>query len=260
MHQNTPSSWIRQEYKTNKDKFEKPFKITIENGTFEQTTQLCLEQNYKGLGCTVWDGSIALAKMFESDSQLIKHLRHSTVLELGAGCGLVGLTLLCLGAKYVLLTDMKVCLPTLKINVDKHSHGLKKDSVQVMSYIWGEDTTALMKPHGKFNIIVGAEVLYDESDSKLLAYSALQLLAEDGVMFVSMGRNRNGEIPFVDVMNENGYNTIEVSGLVYTFSHPPHSLSNAGARLSHNLPFSLHFLTKLMRKNINIILKCDKTL
>ncbi|XP_028393226.1 protein N-lysine methyltransferase METTL21A-like [Dendronephthya gigantea] len=148
--------------------------------------------------------------MFENDSQLIEHLRNSTVLELGAGCGLVGLALSYMGAKYVLLTDMDVCLPTLKINVDKHSCDLKKDSILVMSYTWGEDTKALMKPHGKFNIIVAAEVLYDESDSKLLAYSALQLLAEDGVMFVSMGRNRKGETAFVDVMRENGYSTFEV--------------------------------------------------
>ena len=210
---NSQSRWIRQEYKTNKDKFEKPFKITIENGACENvtTTQLTLDQNYQGLGCTVWDGSIALAKMFENDLEIIENLRRFNILELGAGCGLVGLTLLHLGAKFVLLTDMEVCLPTLNENVFKNTQTSMRDRVQVMPYVWGEVTTALTKRQGKFDIIVAAEVLYDEVNSRLLVQSAVQLLAKNGVMFVSMGRNRNGEATFVDVMNKNGYNAVEVS-------------------------------------------------
>jgi predicted nicotinamide N-methyase len=205
------SRWVRQEYKTNKDKFEKPFEICIENGVSGSvTTQLILEQNYQGLGCTVWDGSIALAKMFENDSELIKNLKRCNVLELGAGCGLVGLTLSHLGAKFVLLTDMDICMATLNKNVIKNT---QHNNVQTMSYTWGDDTTALTKPKGKFDIIVAAEVLYEEADSRLLAQSAVELLAEGGVMFVSMGRNRNGESIFVNVMNENGHSTVEVSVL-----------------------------------------------
>ena len=212
---NSQSRWIRQEYKTNKDKFEKPFKISIENPASDSLkTQLVLEQNYQGLGCTVWDGSIALAKMFENDLELIKNLKRFNVLELGAGCGLVGLTLLHLGAKFVLLSDMDICMATLNKNVIKNTQTSMKDSVQTMSYIWGDAATALIKPKGKFDVIVAAEVLYEEADSRLLAQSAVQLLAEGGVMFVSMGRNRNGENAFVNVMNKNGYSTIEVSVLI----------------------------------------------
>ena len=212
---NSQSRWIRQEYKTNKDKFEKPFKITVENCSPENIpTQIILEQNYKGLGCTVWDGSIALAKMFEGDLELKKNLSNSKVLELGAGCGLVGLVLAHLGAKFVLLTDMEICLSTLRKNVTNNSQTLIKDSVQVAPYVWGETTTELTKHQGKFNIIVAAEVLYDEADSRLLAESAIQLLAKGGVMFVSMGRNRKGKTAFVETMNANGYSTAEVSVLV----------------------------------------------
>ena len=159
---NSQSRWIRQEYKTNKDKFEKPFKITIEDGACENvtTTQLTLDQNYQGLGCTVWDGSIALAKMFENDLEIIENLRRFNILELGAGCGLVGLTLLHLGAKYVLLTDMEVCLPTLNENVFKNTQTSMRDRVQVMPYVWGEVTTALTKRQGKFDIIVWYQRYY----------------------------------------------------------------------------------------------------
>ena len=206
---NSQSRWIRQEYKTNKDKFEKPFKISIENPDGLKT-QLVLEQNYQGLGCTVWDGSIALAKMFENDLELTMNLKRFNVLELGAGCGLVGLTLFHLGAKFVLLSDMDICMATLNKNVIKNTQTSMSGSVQTMSYIWGDATTALTKPKGKFDIIVAAEVLYEETDSRLLAQSAVQLLAEGGVMFVSMGRNRNGENAFVNVMKKNGYSTVEV--------------------------------------------------
>ena len=208
---NSQSRWIRQEYKTNKDKFEKPFQISVENPSSDSLkTQVVLEQNYQGLGCTVWDGSIALAKMFENDLELIKNLKRFNVLELGAGCGLVGLTLLHLGAKFVLLSDMDICMPTLNKNVIKNTQTSMRDSVQTIPYIWGDPTTALTKLKGKFDIIVAAEVLYEEADSRLLAQSAVQLLATGGVMFVSMGRNRNGENAFVNVMNKNGFCTTEV--------------------------------------------------
>ena len=221
---NLKSRWVRQEYKTNKDKFENPFKLTIENRHSENAveTQLILNQNYKGLGCTVWDGSIALAKMFENDIELARSLKRLNILELGAGCGLVGLTLFHLGAKFVLLSDMEVCLPTLKANVIKNTTTSLRNSVKVMSYTWGEATTALTEPQGKFDIIVAAEVLYEEADSRLLAQSAVQLLAEGGVMFVSMGRNRNGETAFVEAMNTHGYKTAEVSmsWQIHHISHP----------------------------------------
>lgn len=204
--------WIRQEYKSNKDKFEKPFKICLENNTLPniKTDVICLEQSYSGLGTTVWDGSIVLAKIFENNLRFPRtYLEKCHVLELGAGCGLVGITLSILGAKSVVLSDLELCLPTLQRNIDRNISDTK-ERIRVVPYVWGQDTSSLTV-NGKFDILVAAEVLYDEEDSKLLAESALELLNETlGIMFVSMGRNRKGETAFVKTMVDYGYSVNEV--------------------------------------------------
>lgn len=208
----TCSRWIRQEYKNNKDKFEKPFKITIQRGLPPRKTDvITLEQSYSALGTTVWDGSIALAKMFENNLRFPQsYLQKCHVLELGAGCGLVGIVLSLLGAKSVVLSDLELCVPTLQRNIDRNISGPSKDSIRAASFIWGQNTSPLTVL-GKFDIIVAAEVLYDEEDSKLLAESVVHLLARPhGAMFVSMGRNRKGETSFVKAMADDGYSVNEV--------------------------------------------------
>jgi predicted nicotinamide N-methyase len=42
------------------------------------------------------------------------------VLELGSGCGLVGIAAGVLGAEQVILTDLPYCLPLMRANVDRH--------------------------------------------------------------------------------------------------------------------------------------------
>lgn len=209
----TCSRWIRQEYKSNKDKFEKPFKITIGRGfSPHKTDVITLEQSYSALGTTVWDGSIVLAKMFESKSRFPQtYLKKCHVLELGAGCGLVGIALSLLGAKSVVLSDLELCVPTLQRNIDRNISGPAKECIRTAPFIWGQNTSPLTV-HGKFDIVVAAEVLYDEEDSKLLAESAVHLLARPyGAMFVSMGRNRKGETSFVKAMADHGYSVNEVN-------------------------------------------------
>merc|ERR1719436_1862400 len=67
----------------------------------------------------VWPGGLALARYFER--QAVQWAQDSpeglSVLELGAGTGLVGLAARALGARQVLLTDTKGALPWLRQNV-----------------------------------------------------------------------------------------------------------------------------------------------
>lgn len=63
---------------------------------------------------TVWDGAVLLSRFLERHPTLVRSKR---VLELGAGCGLVGLTTAALGARNVCLTDLEDCLKRLERNV-----------------------------------------------------------------------------------------------------------------------------------------------
>ncbi|CAD7952937.1 unnamed protein product [Amoebophrya sp. A25] len=62
----------------------------------------------------VWDAGLVLCYMLVKSPELV---RGKTVLELGAGTGVVGLTAWALGAKRVVLTDLEEALPHLHKNV-----------------------------------------------------------------------------------------------------------------------------------------------
>lgn len=207
--------WVRQEYKPEKARFQTSYELEIGGDSINEPKQkhkVKLEQNYSGLGTTVWDGSIALAKMFDNKKLFSnKCLQNSSVLELGAGCGLVGIYLNKLGAKKVIVTDKNCCIPTLLRNIElnKTSENKHTGLITAMEYSWGNDTSVLTK-NGLFDIVVAAEVLYSEEDSRRLANCIPKLTHPSSQIFVSMGRNRLGEDAFIKTLLSYGFIIEEV--------------------------------------------------
>lgn len=76
-------------------------------------------QQNTGTGVNVWDGALLLAQYLEKQPALVKSKR---IVELGAGCGLVGIAAGILGAKDVLVTDLPYTLANMQANVDQHAH------------------------------------------------------------------------------------------------------------------------------------------
>lgn len=72
-----------------------------------------------GTGVTVWDGALLLLQYL--DLCVPEAVRQKHVLELGAGCGLVGMAASLLGAQSVLLTDLPYVLPLLQSNIDRNT-------------------------------------------------------------------------------------------------------------------------------------------
>ena len=134
---------LRQEYKPEKQRFENPFELEVDRSSNADRS--------------VWDGSIALAKMFDNrDLFPLHYLQKCRVLELGAGCGLVGIYLCLLGAKMTVLTDQKCCVKTLKDNVAANVTGVGRSRIKVVEYCWGKSTEDLTKD-GLFHLILAAE-------------------------------------------------------------------------------------------------------
>jgi len=72
----------------------------------------------EGLHTTVWEAAVALYLFVLREEQSDRGCwRGKRVLELGAGTGLVGLTLAALGAE-VVLTELSAALPLLRANVE----------------------------------------------------------------------------------------------------------------------------------------------
>lgn len=219
--------WVRQEYKPEKARFQHVYELELggnedsEAKDCKMTRKVKLEQNYSGLGTTVWDGSIALAKMFDNRERFPREkLAGYSVLELGAGCGLVGIYLSLLGAKRTVLTDQECCIPTLTRNIELNVDLSRSTSREIaaMEYSWGNDTSNLIKG-GLFDLIVAAEVLYSEQDSITLANCILKVTHPSSIIFISMGRNRLGENAFVRTLTEHGFVVQEV-GIILNTVYP----------------------------------------
>ena len=62
-------------------------------------------------GSWIWDSAVVLSNWISARAQLGYDLSSKTVLELGAGTGLPGLTAARLGASRVVLKDIKPLMP-----------------------------------------------------------------------------------------------------------------------------------------------------
>ncbi|CAI5956894.1 unnamed protein product [Closterium sp. NIES-64] len=95
-----------------------------------------------GFASTVWDSSIVAGKFLERHAHLV---HGKTCIELGAGCGLLGITLAVLGARAVVVTDMPGNLPLLHRNVQANA---LHHTVHVHALRWGntQDAFALSVP------------------------------------------------------------------------------------------------------------------
>eukprot|EP00124_Ichthyophonus_hoferi_P004560 Ihof_evm2s518 gene=Ihof_evmTU2s518 len=114
----TPTFWVNQ---TDRNGHDKRGSIggmgSMDKIIFEIAGQrvICCErqqligESMTGFGHVAWDASFVLAKYLEYDKDLSGKLKGKTVVELGAGVGVPGVTSSILGA-HVVLTDMEPAL------------------------------------------------------------------------------------------------------------------------------------------------------
>lgn len=126
-----PKLMVRVSHNTTDDSQESPLAIMgrfyaytaeegITLGSINKTLRVHEESNRQnvGTGVNVWDGALLLAHYLDQQPLLVRNKR---VLEVGAGCGLVGMAAGVLGARQVLLTDLEYAIPNMQENVDRHA-------------------------------------------------------------------------------------------------------------------------------------------
>ena len=115
--------------------------------------------NVDVVGLTVWDGCLVLSKYFEKVYQECETaLDGRTVLELGAGVGVVGISISVLGAQ-VTITDCEWLVETMKENVDLNKQ-YAKYPVQVRELYWGRDLDQWRGT--KWDYVIAADTIYQQ--------------------------------------------------------------------------------------------------
>ena len=156
-----------------------------------------------GPGGSVWPCGEATAQwlaeqragVHPSPEQAITEGPLGSVIELGAGTGLVSIALSLMGASRVVATDGDAASCELCQKNAEESGG----KVSTCRFIWGsaehlDDTLALVGEGSRCaNWIVGADVLYNRASTAALELTLRQLLARGGCSLVVIGWVSRGQ-------------------------------------------------------------------
>eukprot|EP00026_Physarum_polycephalum_P015444 Phypoly_transcript_16127.p1 GENE.Phypoly_transcript_16127~~Phypoly_transcript_16127.p1 ORF type:complete len:240 (+),score=13.95 Phypoly_transcript_16127:55-720(+) len=113
-----------------------------------------INEHEEKTGLRVWDSSIALSKYLEKvERESVGTFRDKRVIELGSGCGLVGIIAARLGAN-VTLTDVGGLVTQLAHNINANHLG---GNAKARELFWGTDVTEFLPP---FDYILASDVTW----------------------------------------------------------------------------------------------------
>ncbi|KAE8580171.1 hypothetical protein XENTR_v10024339 [Xenopus tropicalis] len=153
-----------------------------------------IKQDWKQLGvaAVVWDAALVLCMYLESEGI---HLQNSSVIELGAGTGLVGIVAALLGAQ-VTITDRDLAMEFLRMNVRDN---IPKDSlhrVSVRALNWGKS----LEEFSTYDFILGADIIYLEETFPDLLQTFLHLSSQQSVILLSSRLRYQRDHDFLEMM------------------------------------------------------------
>eukprot|EP00271_Cylindrocystis_brebissonii_P000848 TRINITY_DN11030_c0_g3_i1.p1 TRINITY_DN11030_c0_g3~~TRINITY_DN11030_c0_g3_i1.p1 ORF type:complete len:299 (+),score=21.91 TRINITY_DN11030_c0_g3_i1:467-1363(+) len=190
-------SWVwKREGKSDRERFERPYTHEVAVGG-RKCTLIIHQARFKeaGFASTVWDSSIVLAKYLERWPHFVEGKRS---LELGAGCGLVGIVAACLGTRSSVLTDQAGNLPLLEKNVRQnqphYSGGAANVSVKELS--WGSSSAEAFSP--PLDVLLATDVVYHHEAVAPLVETLRALVGPNTTVFLAHGRNRTAEEAFFE--------------------------------------------------------------
>ena len=140
-------------------------------------------------GVTMWKAAPRLADFLQSNPELCK---GKSVLELGAGLGLVGMTALLQGAESVVMTDGdSQTLAQMRLNVKDNCSADECETISCRQLLWGSPQMDVFeKQCGRFSTILGADVIYTAESIEPLFDTVACLLDKPRGKFVLSRYNK----------------------------------------------------------------------
>lgn len=155
-------------------------------------------------GSWIWESALILAEWMAAHGQHDFPLQGKTVIELGAGSGLPGLTAALLGASRVVLTDVEAHLPGLRKNVEANGLG---DRVDAMELVWGSDES--LSGLGEFDVVLMSDVFYDAEEAAALA-KTLKRVCRDGTRIWAATELRPWTVECLNELTKEGFGLVEL--------------------------------------------------
>lgn len=156
-------------------------------------------------GSWIWESALILAEWMAVHGQHDFPLQGKTVIELGAGSGLPGLTAALLGASRVVLTDVEVLLPGLRKNVEANGLG---DRVEVMELVWGSDES--LSGPGEFDVVLMSDVFYDAEEAAALAKTLKRVVRRDWTRIWASSELRPWTVDCLNELTKEGFGLVEL--------------------------------------------------
>jgi predicted nicotinamide N-methyase len=164
------------------------------------------------LGSHVWDSAVVITKNLPKILKACEVPVEAVVLELGAGCSLVGIAMTVLrAARRVFVTDLSAQLPFMQRNIEIN----RCEGVVVASVLdWSntEQTLSLMESISEdIDLIVAADVLYDLAAAEAL-FHVLRKASSPNKTCILIGQkirsNRHSAV--FDVRVVPGFSAVEI--------------------------------------------------
>ncbi len=163
-----------------------------------------------GLG--IWSASLVMARWMAQKS-LLGRFDNKSVLELGAGCGVPGLTVaLYSNGTSVYVTDFNPStIRNLKYNIEINANrpvttssaGDWLERVHASSIDWDNESTW---PEDKMDYIIGSDLIYQKSIVPLLKKVISGLLKPGGrFLYTCPSDGRDGLVEFISTMKKQGF-------------------------------------------------------
>ncbi|KAI8896031.1 hypothetical protein BC833DRAFT_541870, partial [Globomyces pollinis-pini] len=160
----------------------------------------------------LWNAGQSLANYLDEHKSLYK---DKLVLELGAAASLPSIICAINGAKKVVSTDYPD--PTLIKNIELNAKENIPDELNsglfsIKGFIWGQEEIELDEPltkHGKFDLILLADLIFNHNQHSNLLKSCKQMLAPNGYIITTFSHHitkwAHRDMVFFDVANEYGF-------------------------------------------------------
>ncbi|XP_022518810.2 uncharacterized protein LOC103046522 [Astyanax mexicanus] len=126
--------------------------------------KISIEESLDSYGAVIWPAAVALCKFLDTaEGQQQINLLDKSVLEIGAGTGLLSIAATLLGAKLT-ATDLPEILSNLRFNLNRNTRQHRRHEPLVMELSWGHKLEETF-PHSTYHYdyVLAADVVYHHS-------------------------------------------------------------------------------------------------